>query len=364
MADLFSLDDLESVTPVNLQIAEQDVFCRLVYLLKTMQNINIPSWLKYKIQFINDIEKPLVLFSPLMKAAYNKGSVYGEGTLEEFKQVLHKVVASELKDFDDNKKFWDYVNALADGLFESNEEVWLEDIQNEGTIEKFNSGYVPFDKVTNGFYQAVVAVAGTPGTGKTSHLLSFMQQIAKYYPIWYFQTEIPGKVIRSRIAQIKPKAFLPKTVKVFTGNYNTDSILKLLEKDPDPDRIIIYDSPEIMNSSLEAKSYWLKTMQDLVSIKMQSRLVMFTSQTKQGLTFEQLGEYSLSDAAEKYRYADIVLYVGRIFDRALFKTSKNRLGALGEFSTVYDYSTLQVQNDFIDDMFKEKQDGKIDSKHI
>lgn len=353
MTDLFSLDDIELSTPTQeLTVNDSDIFCRLVYMLKTMK-VNLPSWLKYKIQFISDIEKPLVLFSPLMKAAYNKGAIYGETSIEEFKQVLHKVVTGELKTFEESKRFWDYVNSLTDGLFEENQETWLEEIEDGKEIEKFNSGYAPFDKITGGFYQGVVAIGGIPGHGKSSHLLSFMQQLVRFYPIWYFQTEMPGDIIRARISKLKPSGFKPKTCKVFTGNYNTQSILKLIEQDPDPNRIIIYDSPEIMNTTLEPKAYWLKTMQDLVAMKMKSRMVCFTSQTKQGYTFEQLGEYGLSDAAEKFRYIDILIYVGRIFDRALFKTSKNRLGTTGETSAAYNYDTLQLRSDFVDKMFED-----------
>ena len=350
MSDLFSLDDIESTPITTFALSDNDVFSRLVYMLKTMK-VELPSWLKYKVQFINDIEKPLVLFSPLMQAAYKRGEVYGETSIEEFKRELHKVVASELKTFEDNKKFWDYVNSLSTGLFEENKETWLEEIEDGKEIEKFNSGYAPFDRITGGFYQGVVAVSGIPGHGKSSHLLTFMQHLARFYPIWYFQTEIPGDIIRARISKLKPTGFKPKTCKVFTGNYNTQSILKLIEQDPDPNRIIIYDSPEIMTNNAEPKAYWLKTMQDLVAIKMRSRMVCFTSQTKQGYTFEQLGEYGLSDAAEKFRYIDILIYVGRIFDRALFKTSKNRFGDLGQTSGRYDFESMTLKEDLIDEMF-------------
>lgn len=346
---LFSLDDIELSSGVDLAISDSDVFCRLVYMLKTMK-VNLPSWLKYKIQFIADIEKPLVLFSPLMKAAYNKGAIYQEPDINEFKQVLHKVVANELKTFEESKKFWDYVNSLSDGLFEENEETWLEEIEGGEEIEKFNSGFALFDKAVGGFYESIVTVAGTPGSGKTTLLLSLMGHLARYYPTWYYQTEIPGRLIKTRIKKVKPPTF-DKGCKVFTGNYSTESILEACKKNPDPNRIIIYDSPEIKTSTLEPIAYWEKVYQDLVSIKMQSKMVIVTSQTKQNVGWDDLGIYSLSDSAAKARYTDVILYVGRILDTVLVKTAKNRFGQLGATSGSYDYCTMQMKTDYIDSMF-------------
>lgn len=352
MTDLFSLDDVElSNASVDLAISDSDVFCRLVYMLKTMK-VNLPSWLKYKIQFISDIEKPLVLFSPLMKAAYNKGCVYGETTVDEFKQVLHKVVAAELKTFEESKKFWDYVNSLTDGLFEENEETWLEEIEGGEDIEKFNSGFALFDKAVGGFYESIVTVAGTPGSGKTTLILSLMGHLARFYPVWYYQTEIPGRLIKTRIAKIKPPTF-DKGCKAFFGNYTTDSIIEAVKKNPDPNRIIIYDSPEIKNSGLEILAYWEKIYQDLVTLKMHCKMVIVTSQTKQNIGWDDLGIYSLSDSAAKSRYSDILLYVGRIMDTVLVKTAKNRFGQLGQTSGSYDYASMQMKSDYVDKMFED-----------
>jgi energy-coupling factor transporter ATP-binding protein EcfA2 len=350
MTDLFSLDDIELSTPTTLALSDSDVFSRLVYMLKTMK-LELPSWLKYKIQFINDIEKPLVLFSPLMKAAFNKGAVYGETSIEEFKQVLHTVVAGELKTFEDNKRFWDYVNSLSEGLFEQNEETWLEDLDSGEEIEKFNSGFGLFDKAVNGWYQSIVTVAGTPGSGKTTLLLSLMGQLARFYPVWYYQTEIPGSLIKTRIKKIKPPTF-DKGCKVFTGNYSTDSILAEIKRNPDSNRIIIYDSPEIKPSALDTLPYWEKVYQDLVSIKMNCRMVIVTSQTKQNIGWDDLGIYSLSDSAAKARYSDVILYIGRILDTVLVKTAKNRFGSLGTTSGLYDYQSMQMKTDFVDSMFE------------
>lgn len=345
--ELFSLDDLGLQSEVNFY-SDDDVFSRLIYLLETMR-INLPTWLVNKLPFADSLSKPLVLWSVMMKSAHRKGSVYGEGSIDEFKQCLDKIIQPELKTFEERKRFWDWANTLSNGLFDENKETWLEDIEEGQSIEKFNSGFTPFDQVTKGFYESIVTVAGEPGAGKTSVLLSFMGALASKYQIWYFQTEIPDDLIKQRISLVKPKTII-KGSKVFCGNYSSADILEKVKKDPNPDRIIIYDSPEINTEEDEIK-YFKKVYQDLVAIKQVSKMVVVTSQIKQGITWDQLGIYSLSGAASKARYTDIIIYVGRIYDTLLVKTAKNRFGQLGNTSNKFDYETLSIQEDYVKQLF-------------
>lgn len=348
MSDSFSLDDLGLTETTT--VVESDVLSRLVYLIESME-IELPNWLKYKLQFQDQLNKPLVLWSPLWKTLHRKGSIYGEGSLDEFKQCLDKVITTELQTFEERSKFWNYLSTLAEGLFDENDVIDLKDIKAGDPIEKFSSGFEPFDKVVDGFYQSIVTVAATPGAGKTTLLLSFLGELAKTYPVWYFQTEIPAKLSKSRISLVKPEK-IADGCRIFHGNYSSETILELVEKEPNPNRIVIYDSPEIKTSGAEPISYFEKVYQDLVAIKQQSRMVVVTSQTKQNVGWEDLGIYSLSDSAAKARYTDIILYLSRIYDTVLIKTAKNRFGPLGQTMTKYDYETLQIKKDFIDDMFE------------
>lgn len=356
MTELFSLDDLGTPTKFvdtseDINFYDQDAYSRLIYLLKVMK-LELPVWLKIKLPFANDLDKPIALWSALLKAAYRKGETYGEGDLVELKQCLDTVVSAELKNYVERKKFWDYVNTLSTGLFDENEETALEDITEGQEIEKFHSGFTPFDRVVDGFYKSVVTIAGTPGSGKTSLVLSMMGKLASVYPVWYFQTEIPSQLIKVRIGQIKPKKIAPGSM-IFCGNYNSESILEKVKKTPDPNRIIIYDSPEIKTDSSDDIVYFKKVYQDLVAIKMLSRMVVTTSQTKQGITWEDLGIYSLNDAASKARYTDILIYTGRIgdTDKVLVKSSKNRFGTLDHTMLTYDYASLSVQEDLLSELF-------------
>lgn len=341
---LFSFNEPVVNQPV---ITDSDVFSRLVYLLES-KHYELPNWLKYKLPF-NDFDKPVVLWSPILKAAHRKGSVYGEGSLEEFKQCLDRVIQPELKTYTERVNFYTYLSSLAEGLFDENEETLFEDIEEGKRIEKFDSGFEPFDQAVKGFYESIITIAGEPGAGKTSVLLNFMSCLSQKYQTWYFQSEIPSDLIKQRISLIKPKEIV-KGSKIFCGNYSSSEILQRVKKDPNPNRVIIYDSPEINNEEDEVK-YFKAVYQDLVVIKRNSKLVAVTSQIKQGVTWDQLGIYSLSASASKARYTDILIYIGRMYDTLLVKTAKNRFGQLGNAMAEYDYETLQVKDKLMTGIF-------------
>lgn len=351
--NLFSLDDLGVTISdnknVDVNFYEVDAYSRLVYLL-TVLKLDLPTWLKIKLPFSNDLSKPIALWSALLKASYRKGESFGEGTVEEIKQCLDKVVSAELKTYQEKKRFWDYLNTLTTGLFTQNDECDLEDIKDGEEIEKFASGFIPFDICTEGFYQAIVTVAGMPGAGKTSLVLSFLGALVKNYPVWYFQTEIPAPLIKTRISLVKPNNIVTGS-RIFCGNYTTENILDKIEKDPNKDRIIIYDSPEIKTSGQDNVVYFEKVYQDFVAMKMKSKLVVTTSQIKQNIPWESLDEYSLSDSASKGRYSDIILYVGKLLDSTLFKTAKNRFGPTNSTMVKYDYERLVIKESYLTDLF-------------
>lgn len=327
------------------QLPQGSEFSRLVYATKHL-NIVLPTWIKIKLPFFLEIEKPLSLLSPLLQNAYRDGSVYGEATLDEYKILLDKLCYANLESYEERQKFFSYINTLSDGLFEENHVESIPNITEGEAIYKFDSGFFPFDQVVGGFYQGIVTVAGNPGSGKTSLLLSLAKELAQSYPIWYFQTEIPLQPIKARLALLEPETW-HKESKLFSGNYNIDAILDLVKKSPDETRIIIYDSPEINLSSLPEIEYFKATYQKLVSLKMLSKCVFVTSQVKQNVGWDDLGVTSLSDSASKGRYTDILIYVARFGDTIVVKSSKNRFGEIGQCTAKYDFAKLKLmqQND-------------------
>lgn len=329
--------------------SDSDVYGRLLYLLDTMQ-ITLPAFIAVKIPYVGELKNSKALWSPLVAEHYKIGSKYGKGTVEEVQQLLFETVGDEFKDFDSQGRFITYLNSLVHGLFETNVEKQISEVESR-EIEKFNSGFGLIDRVVGGFYQGIWTVAGNPGSGKTSVLLSLCSHLAKQYSIWYFQTEIPAPIIESRISLLNPQEW-HKESKLHAGNYSSASILESCLKEPDHNRIVVYDSPEIKSTSLDDLQYWEQTYQELVQIKSVSRMVLVTSQIKQNLDWNDLGVYSLSGSASKARYSDGIIYLSNFAGSLMVKVAKNRFGTLGNGIGKFNFETMQVEQDNLGDLWE------------
>ncbi len=323
---------------------KEDSFGRSLYLLDVLA-IKLPSWLKSKFPMGAEIDKPKSLWNPLLQSAWKVGKGYGEGSIEELQQCLDRVLIAELKEYNERNKFYNWLDSLAGGIFEENIEMSMKDIVATEGIERFRSGFYPFDRCTpEGLYQAIITVAANPGMGKTSMLLAAMKELSTQFEVWYFQTEIPPQMIQASLYKLSPADWVNEG-KLFCGNYSTKGILDKIKKSPNPNRIIIYDSPEIKHTALDDLVYWEQVYQDLVAIKMLSKAVFVTSQIKQNISWQDLGIYSLSGSASKARFSDIILYVSRDNYNAYFKTGKNRFGSLGNSMVSFDYANLSIVED-------------------
>lgn len=325
-----------------------NVFGRCIYLLHDLQ-ITLPSWIEAKIPNSKELKLSRSMRSPLIEDAFKKGKGYGKGDIPELKQVLDNLIWQEMNTFEERQKFINFLSSLETGLFSTNIEKPFSEIEGK-EIPKFDSGFSPLDKAVKGFYQGLGCFAGLPGSGKTSVLLNVSAQLAKQSPIWYFQTEIPSELIESRIELLEPKKF-HKDSRFFAGNYSATTILEKVLKNPCKDRIIVYDSPEIKATGGDDLVYWEQTLQELVQIKLQSKLVFFTSQIKQNISWDELGMYSLSGSANKARYCDLIIYLNNFSENLMCKTAKNRFGSLGSSMTKYNYETMKIEEDFVSELF-------------
>lgn len=348
MNDLFG--DLTTEENFYPSISKEDSYGRTVYLIEHL-GIKLPAWVKSKFPFGNDLDKPKSLWSPLLQTSYKTGKSFGEGDLNEFRQCIDKVLIAELKEYNERAKFWEWLGSLSEGIFNENLEIPMKDIVATEGIERFTTGFYPFDKcMPEGLYQAIVTVAANPGSGKTTMLLAAMKELAQQFEVWYFQTEIPAQMIQATLYKLQPSKW-DNEGRLFCGNYSTKSILDKLKKNPNPNRIIIYDSPEIKHTALDDLIYWEQVYQDLVAIKMQSKAVFVTSQIKQNIQWSDLNIYSLSGSASKARFSDIILYVNRYHDNAQFETKKNRFGSLGNSMVKFDYRDIKIVEDEMTELF-------------
>ena len=330
-----------------IKLSDEKVYGRVVFLLSSME-VTLPGFVLSKLPCGKELANSKATWSPMLTQSYKAGASYGKGSLDELREVLDHLLHTEMTSYQERQNFVGYLGSLANGLFSSNHEITFQEVKGEN-IEKFDSGFKPFDTCLGGLYQGVFCVAGLPGSGKTSVLLSFMNEVARKHPVWYFQTEIPSSLIQSRINQLSPQSWKGK---FHAGNYSAASILEKVMKDPDPERIIIYDSPEIKVTTLDDLVYWEQTMQSLVQIKLHSKAVFVTSQIKQGITWDDLGIYSLSGSASKSRYLDGLLFIANFNNNLLVKSAKNRFGALGSSLYKYDYSTMSLEDDLLSSLFE------------
>lgn len=331
------------------KVKDENLYGRCIYLLDTLQ-LTLPRWLEAKIPYSKELGSSKALWSPLLTASYKKGKAYGKGSIDELKEVLDALLCTELETFSERKDFHTFINSLTNGLFSTNVEKKISEVEGSD-IEKFDSGFYPVDAAQGGFYQGLFAFAGEPGSGKSSILLNLSAQLAKQYPVWYFQTEIPSHLIESRISILEPEKW-HKDSYFHAGSYSSSSILQKVIKNPDPNRVIVYDSPEIMDSGKSPIEYFLQCYQELVQIKLLSRMVIVTSQIKQNVSWNDLGIYSLNDSASKARYVDGIIYLRNFNGNLMCKLGKNRFGdTMGTSMVKYNYETMQVEDDAISDLF-------------
>ena len=336
-------------TDTSQQISNEKVYGRILFLLIELK-IKLPSWLKGKIPFVEELEQSKAKWSPLVTEHYRLGSSFGKGDLAELRELLDTLLHAEFKNYQERQKFHFYLESLVNGLFDTNVEKQMNEVEGE-SIPTFDTGFKALDSIQKGFYQGAFCFAANPGDGKTSVLLYTAACLAKQFPIWYFQTEIPASLIESRIKKdLNPEQW-HKDSKFFAGNYSSASILSKIQKEPNPNRVILYDSPEIKDSGMDNLVYFEKTYQELVQIKLLSKAVFVTSQVKQNLGWDDLGVYSLNDSASKARYLDGIIYLKQQSGITLIKVAKNRFGGLGEGMVKFNMENLTVEENPLTELF-------------
>jgi len=238
-----------------------------------------------------------------------------------------------------------------------NQEVSLEESAeyDDADLPKFQSGFTPLDDVLGGFYQGIVTLMAKTGQGKTSLMLSLMEAIRENDAadeIWFFEMEIPARLMMYRLRPARKRTkFLPAD-RIICGNTTSSQILARVRENPNPNRVIFVDSPDVMAGGLgEAKRFGIEAIyRDLVSVKECSKMVVVASQIKRGTR----GRLSMEDVAEawtKVHYSDILIgatklgKVIRNLSQVRLTVSKNRFGlADQEVVFGFNYADLSWEN--------------------
>jgi hypothetical protein len=204
---------------------------------------------------------------------------------------------------------------------------------------------MPLDIVTGGLYQSLLVMMGAPGTGKTSMMLTMMEALIEQNAceeVWFFQNEIPFRMMEGRLSHIRQRITFRPGDRVTCGPYSSDKIVAEVLANPNPNRIIFFDSPDVQFSSPtgERRFDLERSYQQLILIKPKTKMIIIPSQPRRNDT--NLSLQSPAESWAKAWYADIMIGLQRAgTDQVLMKVVKNRFGPnLGSLHFHYDYSDL------------------------
>jgi len=190
-------------------------------------------------------------------------------------------------------------------------------------IEKWSTGFAPYDQAMGGelpgagFYQGVHVLMAEPGSGKTSTFLKVMSDLRKTdqsSSLWYFSLETPKAMVQARMNPLlQDTTFIEGQDKIFAGLWTIAEVLELIAEDPNPDRIILYDGPDVLAQG-EGKRHILEDIyRDLVVVKGLCKSVFVSSQPRRER--EGMSLQSLAEAWAKAWFADSVTGIERVADK-------------------------------------------------
>lgn len=282
----------------------------------------------------------------------------GRATLDEWKHLLSNMAADHLIENRDSLDIREYLRRTEaiSSFLNSNGSIiqvlrtdWNDPDAKD--VVKWHSGLEYLDGVLEGFYHGLFIIMASTGTGKTSLLLSLVEALKKLEDvseIWFFQTEIPRDMFQYRIRPLKNRgvAFLPGRDQIFYGQMTMLEIMDMIHEHPDPNRVIFYDSPDVLASAADDnRRFELERIyRDLVIIKNLSKAVFVASQMSRKDKSPKIT--SVSESWAKAWYADGILGFKQMGVRgtsALMKAAvlKNRFGPAG-FEMTFNYDLVDL----------------------
>jgi hypothetical protein len=284
--------------------------------------------------------------------------------MEEWRTLITQVCLEELeeqRDLMDEDSFMRVISQLVDFKKGGQSLVYLEesDFDDPGhDIPKWDSGVEPLDRIQQGFYQGVFVIMGSPGTGKTSTMLSLaammrLKNVAD--EIHFYQLEIPKSMFQYRAAPLmdylkeKNRPFKKGKDKIFYGLRPFSEVLLRVQQDPNPNRVIFYDSPDVLAASIgEDRRIELGNIyRDLVILKQYCKAVFVASQPRRRDSNKRLQMESVSEAWEKAWYSDGIIGIQKIgltnSHTAIHRAAilKNRFGPCDQ-EIRYDYDMISL----------------------
>lgn len=302
-------------------------------------------------------ESGLGLSRAQLEKLMKQGSKDGKPTREEWRYLATHLITETLIDQKETMKTEDFMQKMnllsrwsngASSLVEVGEGGFTNDGVN---IEKWDSGFSPFDIVMEGFYTGLFIIMGSTGTGKTSHMLSLAESLRRKKlasEIWFFQTEIPQPMFKYRMKPMTERTkFLMGKDRIFYGLQPISEIIEMVKSHPDPNRVIFHDSPDVLagGSVEDGRRFELESIfRDLVILKSLCKSVFAASQVRR--KDRSIKITSAAEAWAKAWYADGMLGIQKLGFRnemAHMKASvvKNRFGPV-DFEIQYEYDQVNL----------------------
>lgn len=295
---------------------------------------------------------------------YNDGVSNLKGDDTEFKMLIGQLASAQLDMRRDDltleeyllrmRELADYVTNQVETLVDI-DEADLGDEYEVASIPKFETGFSPLDYVVGGFYQGIVTIVGKPGSGKTTLLLRIMEDMRKnagkihVSKLWFFELEISKNLMLYRMKPQRARTKFVQGDKMFCGLITTREILQKIEDDPDPDRVIFFDGPDVAAAGQTAEAMrmsFTSIYRDLVRIKERSKIVFVTSQARR--KDRELTQESVSESWAKSQYSDIILTIHPYHEKMTrgytpirVFVGKNRFG-IAQTDTIFNFNYSNI----------------------
>lgn len=317
-----------------------------------------------------------------LKTLYLRGAETGIGSELEFRHIVSQLIHTELQmrvesatpeTFHQNlsimSDLYGYMIQNKDQDLVGSSEAVLGDDPETLPIIKFFTGHQPLDMAVGGLYNGILMCMGRSGHGKTTHMLSWMEhlrQVEGVGSLWFYEAEISLPLMLYRMMPSRKRVKFGKDDRIITGMNPIKDIVTRVKDNPDPDRVIFIDSPDLMTmGSGDGRRFALEeAYRDLVRLKELCKCVIVSSQGRR--QDRELTLDSAAEAAAKVYYSDIVLTITKSttvgdWSSVRYQAVKNRFGKVDQPITFrFDYGSLKYDQVRAEDT--EYGDGEDDSE--
>lgn len=342
-------------------------FARLVYLLTELK-VRLPKPLLTVLpgsEWIAELhlggaasDIPLERFQNL----YTQGASMGPGSIDELRILITRILQTNVDaDALGPKKILAIYQALVEMapgstmLLEPEEldlAAWQSNPGVDEELVKWQSGFAPFDKLIDGFYQGLMVIMAKPGVGKTSLMLSLCEALIQNEivdSVLFVENELPLTMMKYKMRPMLRRTKFRPTDRLICASWSAGQIMQWIQENPNQNRAVFYDSPDIgVSSDPEMRRFTLEqAYQQLIAIKQVSRIVVTSSQPNR----KTANDPSMEGTAESWAkawYADMMIGLSSSSlagedgsNRLRGRTLKNRFGVSGtEVSFQYNYQTM------------------------